>query len=277
MKKNRSLIITLALATLSLTGCATAQQAQIDTAAQKAQVEIANKCSFFLSVPEKEAMAWINFKPNHCLKGLSEPIPREHTMEVYECVTKAYDEEIRPKVHSEKRFNEYMEARKTSNIQYAEGDISLEKYDELSNERWLKYFGEAKSGSYFNYAQCQNAVFNDKLMPVYPNQLKPILIQFMTDLSSFSREADKKKIASEDYQVGYQKLWSEFASKEQQRISQANAQNAAAWQQWSRNMQQYSVEMQKASQPTSNTSSHSIGPTRTDCYAIGNTMSCTSN
>lgn len=77
----------------------------------------------------------------------------------------------------------------------------------------------------------------------YPAPLRPALLDFMSKVSKFSRDADKKKLDSEDYQVGYQELWSDFASKEQQQIGQVNAQNAQAWQNFSRQLQQASQQI----------------------------------
>ena len=265
-------IFTLFILAISLTGCGTVQQTRINSAAQDAGTEIGQKCSIFLSLPPKEAAAWLRIDEpmGSCSSSYSKPFPRDKMMEVSACGTEILDSAIKPVSYSSKQFNKFMEARNTEHKKYANGEISWDEMNRLGKERLSNYFSSSTGRSYFEYANCHNAVFNSKVMPVYPAQLKPVLIEFMTNLSAFSRDADKKKMEPEDYQVGYQKLWSEFASKEQQSVSQSNAQNAAAWQQWSRQTQQYLVDQEKARQTTQMNQMKS-----TNCHFVGNTMNCT--
>lgn len=152
----------------------------------------------------------------------------------------------------------------------ANSKISWSEMDSRARKRMAGYFDNVKSGSYFEYADCQNAAFSNTIFPVYPDQPKPTLTEFMSKVTAFSREADKKSLELADYQIEYQKLWSAFVSKEQQQINQFNAQNAAEWQQWSRQTQKYLIELEKAQAQQWKTT------TNTNCTVFGNSMNCTS-
>lgn len=55
----KNLVVLLFLSSyLALTGCGAVQQAQLNSASQQAQTDMAEKCSLLLQVSEKEARAW---------------------------------------------------------------------------------------------------------------------------------------------------------------------------------------------------------------------------
>ncbi len=258
---------------LVLTGCGAVQQAQINSGAKKAQIEIVEKCDFLLRFSDKEAMAWMNAKEpmTQCAAKYKKPWPQDKMLEISRCGTEVMSTKIRPVSHSKAKFDKMMKARQSEHEQYASGQIGWDELDELGMVRLDNYFNDANNGSYFSYANCHNAAFQKNVFPAYPNHLKPTLTAFMSKLSSFSRQADKKKLAPEDYQVGYQELWSEFASKEQTQIGQANAQNAQAWRDVSGQIMQAETERYKARQE----SLQKNRPTNTNCTVWNDTMNCT--
>jgi hypothetical protein len=87
----------------------------------KAQQEIGGKCYFYLHVPAAEAAAWANTvdRMAQCGAGYAEP-PRDKMLGISECGAKAMNELIRPNMHSKKRFDDYMEARKSEHEEYRE-------------------------------------------------------------------------------------------------------------------------------------------------------------
>lgn len=264
----------LILSCIALTSCGVVQQAQLNSASKKAEVEISQKCSLFTKIPEKEAVAWINSENDmkQCGGDGTTIWLREETLQISQCGEKVMNDRIRPYVHSVKKFDDFMKLRSDQHTQYAEGQISWERMNEVGTERMRNYFDSADSGSYFSYANCHNAVLHQEVMPAYSAQLRPLLMEYASNVSAFSRQADQEHMAPEDYQIGMQKLWSDFASKEQYYIGQANAQNAQAWQNYSKNMGDLSAKMMEAeAQEQKNAPKMST----TNCTATGNMLNCT--
>jgi hypothetical protein len=261
----------LLISCAALTGCGVVHQAQLNSASQRAQMEIGQKCSLFMSAPEKEAVAWINSKDamKECGGLGTDPWLREETMQISECGERVMNERIRPVVHSGQKFDDFMKHRKQEHTQYAEGEISWERMNELSAERLMNYFQSARTGSYFSYANCHNAILDKEVMPAYSAQLRPLLVEYASNVSAFSRQADKEHMAPEDYQIGIQKLWADFVSKEQGTINQYNAQNAQAWQ---KSMQNASQQIQ---QMEAETQRNAPKMSTANCTKTGNMVNCT--
>lgn len=252
-----------------LSGCGAVHQAQLNSAAQKAQQEIQNKCSFYTSVSPKEAQAWITAgeQSQQCAAGISEPWPKEKMMEISQCFTDILDQKVKPVAYSGKAYQKYMDERISSHKQYAAGEIRWDELGARSAERMQDYFKNGKDGSYFNYASCHNEVIAREVFPTY--QHKPLLTEYMTNMSAFARKADKENMEPEDFAVGAQQVWSDFANKEQQVISQYQARSAAAWQQTFQNMATMQQIENERMQNQQNSMQH------TNCNVFGNQVNCT--
>jgi hypothetical protein len=240
----------LLFSTLLLAGCGAVQQAQFNSAAESANLEIQQNCSLLLQVSEKEAAAFKNTAPHleACSGKYGVPWPREKTAEISQCGREVMEAQIRPVSHSKELFDELLDKREEEHQRYADGSLNWEDLDGLMRVRLDEYFSKSNEGSYFSFTNCQNQIMSERLMPSYSDALKPVFFSFMSDLSEFARESDKKNLAREDFQVGYQRLWANFAQQEQQKISQVNAQNAQAW-------QNFGQQLQRASQQMSNQNS----------------------
>jgi len=224
MKKYAFLICLLTLA-----GCGTVQQAQLNSASQKAQLEIAQQCGPLLDLSAEESAAWQALKNDtSCSAGIPEPWPQDKMMEISQCNAKKLNAKIKPVTYSPKRFSEYMAARESGHRQYAQGKVSWEEANVATMQRLENYFKNATGGSYYEWAKCSNGVINRVVMPAY--QHKPLLMEYMANLSAMTRQADKDNLPKEDVEIKQAQLWSDFIAKEQVAIRQAQQQNAAAWQ-----------------------------------------------
>lgn len=255
-----------------LCGCGVVQQAQLNSSAKRAQEEIQNKCSFYMHVSPKEAQAWAlaGEQSKQCSKGISEPWPKDKMMEISRCFSAILDKKVKPVAYSAIGYQAYMKDRTQSHEQYAAGDIGWDELGARSAERMESYFKKGKGGSYFSFASCGNEVLAREVMPNY--QYKPVLMEYMSNMSAFARKADKENMQPEDFAIGAQRMWTDFAAKEQQVMSQYQAQNAAAWQRTFQNlstMQQIEnqrLEAERASMPQVR---------NTNCHAVGNSVNCT--
>lgn len=261
------LVPVLFVAVLSLYGCGVAQRAQLQSAAIQAKSEIASQCFILAQVSAKEARAWQSAgkEMQRCENGAGSPWPKDKAMEISACGTKELDTKIRPVAYSSKNFQSFMTQRDAENQAYAQGKISWEEKLRRGQERLADYFGKARSGSYLNYATCHNQILSARVFPSYPPQLRPTLTQYMSNLLSFARQADKKKIAPEDFAIGEQQLFSEFAQKEQHVIAGYQAQNAQAWREAGSSILQAEA-VRQANQPQMR---------HTNCHVWRNTMDCT--
>ncbi len=259
------------LSLLCLTGCGTVQQMQLNGASQRAQAEIGKNCDYLLYVSEEEAQAWrvAGQELEQCVAGDNVPWPQDKMMVISQCGAEAMNSNIRPVSYSKTQFDRYMKGREVRHKKYAAGQISWEEQSQLGMQEMNNYFDHANRGSYFNYTQCSNTILNREVMPSYPNQLKPLFISYMSKMAKFSREADKQHMDSEDFQIGAQELWAEFASAEQQKIGQVNAQNSQAWQNVSKSIMDAETERQKTMQQNTRTMQ------QTTCHTVAGTLQCT--
>ena len=150
------------------------------------------------------------------------------------------DKKVKPVAYSATAYQAYMKDRTQSHEQYAAGDIGWDELGARSAERMEGYFKKGKGGSYFSFASCGNEVLAREVMPNY--QYKPVLMEYMSNMSAFARKADKENMQPEDFAIGAQRIWTDFASKEQQVMSQYQAQNAAAWRQVGQTLMQSSAQ-----------------------------------
>jgi len=255
---------------LVLTACGAVHQAQLNAASQRAQQEIQGKCSFYMNVSPKEARAWIaaGEQSQQCSAGISEPWPKDKMMEISQCFTDILNGQVKPVAYSGTAFQKYMDDRINSHKEYADGKIGWDELGIRSAERMQNYFKNGKGGSYFSFASCGNEVLAREVMPTY--QHKPLLTEYMANMSAFARKADKEHMEPEDFAVGAQQVWSDFTSKEQGVISQYQAQNAATWQQAVQNM----ATMQQIENQRVQAQRDSM-PKNTNCNVFGNQMNCT--
>lgn len=241
-----------------LCGCGVAQQTQLNSSAKRAQEEIQNKCSFYMHVSPKEAQAWasVGEQSKQCPKGISEPWPKDKMMEISQCFSVLLDKKVRPVAYSATAYQAYMKNRTQSHEQYAAGDIGWDELGAKSAERMERYFKKGKGGSYFSFASCGNEVLAREVMPNY--QYKSVLMEYMSNMSAFARKADKENMQPEDFAIGTQRMWTDFAAKEQQVMSQYQAQNAAAWRQVGQALMQSSAQSSNSFE--SNSSSCMFNP-----------------
>jgi hypothetical protein len=258
----------LLLSFLGLTACGTVQQAQINNAAEDIQFEIASTCYQMLYLSEKEALAWKQSRValKVCEENVDGVWPLHQTIAISQCGEELLNKNVRPYSYSQEKFDEMLGERKKEHELYADGKLLWSELGRRANERVYNYFHSGDQGSYFTYANCSNNIISNKMYPVYPNQLKPVLNNYMTQLSKFSREADKSNMEIEDYKIGQQELWNEFVQQEQYAVNQANMRNAQAWQNYSRQMQQYSTDLMKIEKDSM--------PKNTNCTVVGNQMNC---
>ena len=256
--------------TLSLSACGTVQQAQLKSAVIEAKADIANQCFILAQMSPKEVSSWQRTAKEiePCTKGIPEPWPKNKVMDASNCIEAAMKTHILPVSYSRKSFQTYLTERKAEHQAYADGKIDWSTLEQKGKDRQDRYFSSSPTGSYFNYANCHNNILSTKVFPAYPNQLKPLLTEYMTNLLAYARAADKKKLAKEDFAVGEQKLYSEFTIKEQQVIAGYQAQNAQSWANSSRQMQQLSQQVMRAEKASM--------PKTTNCHTVGNSVNCTS-
>ena len=268
---NRGFIASL-IVTLSLTGCGAVQQAQLNAAASSAKQEVTKQCSLYLHLPPKEAEAWtraLDEMKGECSTSGKQPT-KEQMPAVDACATKILNEEIKPITYSPQKFARYMASRAEDHTKYANGELSLSEM-QAGMKRRLDKYTEKAPWSYYRYATCHNEVVTRKVLPTY--QFKPLFMEYMNNLAAFARKADKEKMAREDFDIGAQRLWTDFARNEQGAIGEARAENAAGWKNASDTFQQMQATqaLQRASMPPPRM------PTTTDCRVIGgNTLNCTS-
>ena len=257
---------------MMLTACGAVQQAQLKVAANDVQAEIQQNCSLLTSVSPQEASAWLqsNEEGEKCASGISEPWPKEKIIEISDCLTPVLEQRFKPVSFSKSAFQKYMKDRRKSHEDYAQEKIGWEELTRLSSQRQVNYFTQAMksgSGSYYNWAQCRNQAFRNHIPSSYPAWAD--LNNHLAEVSAIARKADKEKMDPADFDVQMQSLWAKYSSQESATLRQAQAANAAAWRDWSQQMQRYSVDMQKAQQQNQSTLK------TTNCnFFIGNTMQC---
>lgn len=254
---------------LVLTGCGAIHQAQLNAALQRSQQEIQRKCPVYINVSSQEVRAWMaaGEQSQQCSAGISEPWPKDEIMAISQCFTDILNGQVKPTAYSDTAFQKYMNDRINSHKDYADGKIGWDELGARSAERNQDYFKNGKGGSYFNYASCSNEILMREVMPAY--QHKPLLTEYITNMSAFARKADKEHMEPEDFAVGAQQVWSDFVNKEQRVISQYQAQNAAAWQQAFQNM----ATTQQIENQRVQTLRDSM-PKETKCNVLGNQVHC---
>ncbi|MBI1246877.1 hypothetical protein GC197_03405 [bacterium] len=232
-------VVAVCTVLLLLTGCGVAQQMQLNSAADRAKSEIARQCIYYQYLSKPEAEAWnkaYDMGNATCSSGDTGPVPRDKMVAMIQCYSDIYMQTIRPVAYSKSAFDRLKSKATKAADEYAAGDITWEDYQTQVADNKSQYLKRGKKGSYFNVASCQNAIVNREIMPVYT--YKYLLTQYMADSLAFARKADKQKMDAEDFQVGMQKLWADFTSKENGAMAQAQAQQAAAWQRTFENLQQ---------------------------------------
>jgi|GEM_PF-6032232 len=224
--------IALLLSLVILGGCGVVQNARLNSAANEAQLDIANQCSPLAKISVKEMSVMISNKADFdkCSLGMPDPLPRDKIVEMGKCVDDIFYKKIAPVTYSKSNLTTLLKEKKKIREMYAKGDIDWETFSKSISESITKYLDKGTTGSYFSSVSCGNDIIRAKVMPAYSDALKPLLMQYMTDALSFSRQADKTKMAWEDFNIGIQRLWSEFATKEQSAIASNQAQQAQAWQ-----------------------------------------------
>lgn len=257
--------ILLTLSSTLLVGCGAVQQARLDSGLQQA-AKASEDCFYYAHVPQQEANAWIKSSKDESIKqcsaGLSEPWPREKMMEISQCATAYFNKNIKPYVHSQSRFKEYMDAREKSHRDYADGKISWEELERLADNRWADYIGNANAGSLYTTVQCRNAALQQFVMPTYPH--KSLLMSFMSYQSELGMKVDKGDMTFQEADIATQQAFAALLGAEQQANAAIQQQNAQAWQQSFENLQKLEQ---------SNSSSR---PKNTNCNVWRNTMNCTS-
>lgn len=231
-------VMGLFVITSFLSACGAVQQAQLKSALVEAKAEIASQCYMLTFISPQELSAWqrAGSETEHCHDG-AKPWPRTTAMKISECMRMPLQTHVSKVSYSPEKFKKYLSERNLDYQRYADGTENWETLSQKGDERFMNYFQGGDAGSYFNYAICHNNILTAKVFPVYSNQLKPLLTEFMTNLLAYARQADKNKIGREDFAIGEQKLYSEFVFKEQQLISAYQRQNTQEWQQFFQNAQ----------------------------------------
>ena len=233
---------------MSLTACGAVQQMQLQSKVKETQQLVAEKCGLYMYVSPKEASAWYAYLDRvdeQCYSGMSEPWERDEVISILECSEPIMKSSIRPVAYSKSKFDKLLKDRQQEYQDYADGSLSWDAFNESGIQRFGQYLEQSKTNSYFSYAQCHNAIVQENVFPVYPAPFRPILTEYLANVSSFSRKADKTNMDREDFTVGAQQLWADFAMKEQQQINAFNAQNQQAWQNMSQQLLQLD-QQQKA-------------------------------
>lgn len=260
--------IALLLSCFILSGCGVVNQMQLNSAMEDAQKQIANECIDHIFLSEKEASAfgqYQNAATAQCQGYESKEWPRDKAVKIANCAREISLKYVRPASYSKQAYDNTRATGKKIVESYANGQISWQDTERQLRENFLKYAKGAKQGSYYRFASCQNNIMSQKVLPTY--QMKPLLIQYMANLSEFSRNADKKRMAFEDYDIGIQKLQSDFATTEQMVISNNQAQQANA-------MRELGAALIKADQQSYTAPKPSTIQT-TNCRRVGDSVQCT--
>lgn len=112
--------------------------------------------------------------------------------------------------------------------------------------------------SFFKLMQCQNAAMMQHVMPVYQN--KAALASFLAKRSEIALSVDEGKLTPQQGDIAVQKALASFADAEQRGNAALQAENAQAWRDYGRQLQQFSSQMQQSSGTGGECGSISIAP-----------------
>ncbi len=219
----------IAISLIALTGCAVgAPQYQLDAAIKKAY-ESAATCPV-KAMPTELTMAWEKagaLGDKQCPHGTEKtPLPRSQSMEYDACMAKLIREYVKPVSNKPKRLEKLMSQTKDLAAAYRDGEIDRDEANNRSMQFWLEY--STSEISNFKLAQCQNAAFQQFVIPVYHN--KGVLAGFLAKRSEIALKLDEGKLTSQQADLEAQKAFAAFASSEQNANAALQAQNAQAWQ-----------------------------------------------
>lgn len=228
---NQFLIFLSILVSLALSGCGIAQQSQLNSAMEETQKDVSEQCHplLYLSVDEVRANERSNDKLKSCFAGLSMPWPQneESFLKASNCAEDVMVSMIRPHSFSKTAFDESLSERSNIHKRYAKSEISWNDFGNASDDRVANYYSKSRSsgnGSYLSYAQCYRNAMVGNLPSHYRHGA--LLNSYFADYLAFARRADQENMEIEDFDIGANRLWADFAMKEGARNSRMQAQQS---------------------------------------------------
>lgn len=260
--KNFILFTITGVSILATSGCALAQQAQLNSGMEKAELAMA-QCPM-KSTPAEFSDAWETVARENAQKcpksDPSSPLPASQAVEKNQCWVNLLNKHVRPVGKNSRDLDSLIEESKKMSRNYRDGNIDRESTNKIIGDAISQYM--AKNVSYYSYAQCRNEALKEHVLPSHPH--KDILYSFMSEQSEIGLRIDKGEMSVEEADIATQKAFASLLGAERQANTVTQQQNAKAWQQGFENLKK--IEQ-------SNTRSM---PRQTNCNVFGNTMNCTS-